>query len=478
MAFSFSQTGSTPNVFGNSKPPVSPLGIGSTPQAKALSGALQPSGQYVTPRPPTPPAIPSPSTPVKKTTVNNVDGTSHTTEYHTPPPTPGLLNTQGKPIAESSGSPVPTPPTPSQQPPSTPPQTASQQPTTQPSQAATPPNFSGMLGGLSNFNPFSNPAVSGAYQNAQDARAELQNLKNQEAEALKTAGSQPMPIGELLGRQGLLATYYTAKEKAAADALAGYGSLYQGGLAGTGQQQQAQSSAAGLAQPQLASFNQQVFNPATGQLGTGGSGGLPQEAQTFIGSLAQQVRNGQMTRDAAASQIAAYGQPGLMALNTALGSDFNTNASNASAATTATGQQIQAAIGPATQALDSLQEAFNGLNAFQQGSVGVANVPLVSQLAQNASLAFGPGREAASAYQGALQEARSRIDAALVGSIGVNAAAAQANALLPDNMLPNEIPQKIAAAKQYLQNQLSSYTSSGQQNTSNAQSTTNPPGWF
>lgn len=71
---SFTSSGATPvSPFGiGGTKTVSPIGIGTQnapPAAKALNTAQ---------------AAPAPSTPVKKTTVNNVDGSSHVTEYHAP----------------------------------------------------------------------------------------------------------------------------------------------------------------------------------------------------------------------------------------------------------------------------------------------------------------------------------------------------------------------------------------------------------
>lgn len=214
-------------------------------------------------------------------------------------------------------------------------------------------------------------------------------------------------------------------------------------------------------------YSNQYIDPTTGQpIGGGSAGQLPPDAQNIVNTYAQQVQSGAMTRADAESRLAPYGIAGTNALATALGSNFNTNASNASGATTAIGQQLQAAIPAANQALDALQTAFTNLPSLQQ-----TGLPLLNQITQGTAMLSGMGRDQASAFQGALQEARSRIDAALAGAIGVNAATEQAKALLPDNMVPSELPQKIAAAKQYLQNQLASYTTSGNQNTSPANTT-------
>lgn len=92
MALSFTSSGSTPLKLPTFN--TSASSGGATPQAKALSTAqsamgsvpLKTNASTYTP----PPPIPAPATPVKKTTVNNVDGSSHVTEYHAPEP--GLLS--------------------------------------------------------------------------------------------------------------------------------------------------------------------------------------------------------------------------------------------------------------------------------------------------------------------------------------------------------------------------------------------------
>lgn len=463
MATSFSSSGATPTIpLPTSLPPST---VGSSPFAKALNNAgasVNSSGNFTMP---SPPPIPTPSTPVKKTTVNNVDGSSHVTEYHAP--TQGLLDPSDTPITGN---------------------------TKTPSGAIVDATSGGLISPPTQLPPLQQ-AQTGLLNTAQGntALGQAGNAITKKYEGL----INPILRGTIGQETGDRTTGTTpvGEGNAAVAAQAG-GALIQGltnqeqqeltgtGQALTGQAQQASAlNAAGTLSTPSNEFMQvpysnQVLGADGRPINGGAMGQLPQQAQDFVNSLAQQVKSGQMIRKDAESELSTYGQAGLQALNTALGSDFNTNASNASAATTATGQQIQAAITPANQALDSLQTAFNGLSSLQQGNVpGLnVNVPILGQLAQGASMQFGVGRDAASAFQGALQEARSRIDAALVGSIGVNAAAAQASALLPDNMVPSEIPQKIAAAKQYLLNQLTSYTGSGNQNNTNANA--NATGWF
>ncbi len=143
-----------------------------------------------------------------------------------------------------------------------------------------------------------------------------------------------------------------------------------------------------------------------------------------------------------------------------------------------TGRAIQLASTSANQALDSLQTAYNGLGSSSQGSfLGILpNIPLVAQASQVSGMVTGYGREAISKYIGALAEARSQVRTVL-GQAGVNPVDAGqiSDSLLPDSMTPSEIPQKIEAAKAYIQNRVSGFTQTGNvpQNPQTGQTNTN-----
>lgn len=229
------------------------------------------------------------------------------------------------------------------------------------------------------------------------------------------------------------------------------------------------TSAAGLAQPQLAGFNQQGFNPITGQFGTGQGGGtgtgtalsqLPQAGQTAVQSYAQQVQNGSMTRADAESRLSAYGVAGTNALNEVLGTGFNTNASNASAQTTAQGQQLQTQAQSATQALDTLQTKFNALSGFQTGGIPATN-GIANWIASNL------GSASLTEYNQTLHDARQQLQGVLAAAGGGTPSGYESTAqtYLPDNMTPAQLQQGIANVKALIQQKVSSFTTSGQQNT-------------
>lgn len=325
--------------------------------------------------------------------------------------------------------------------------------------------FAGLVGGAADAARGNAPIGESAAKIAADYGKQIADVGQQgamgEAGQL-TTGTTPVAEGNAAVTQQTTAARQQALAAGESAALQGTGQQ----LTAQNQQQTGLLGAGALAQPSLGGYNQQAFDPLTGKF-SGGSGNLDPQSQGS--QLAQQVLSGQMDFDTALSQMDSYGPAGSSALRNAIlaqNPNFNFNLSQASKQTQATGQQIAAAIPPANQALDALQEAFSNLPGIQSTSI-----PLLNQLTQAGAMSTGIGREQASAFQGALAEARARIDGALQGIIGVDAAAAQATALLPDNMIPSEIPQKITAAKQYLQNQLNSYTQSGQQQSAGSSGT-------
>lgn len=484
MAFSFSTSGSTPQVNPLSQGSLNL--VGTTPQAKALNNAANPFSSPASrmegnigsaigstfsantqqptssngfggnfPTTPQPGLLtPQPSTPLKKQTQTNVDGSSVTHEFHAPV----VPATEGQ--NASTTAPVSTAP---------PAGTANGfvDKSQQSQQTPQPSAFSGFVNDAATAAKRNATVGQNAADIAADYGKKIAAVGDQAAGLENTYNTTP---GMLLpNAQGLaqnVANTAAAKQTALA---AGE----QAALQGTGQQLTAQQQqqtgllgAGGLAKPETAAFGQTVFNPATEQYENSGGGNLDPQSQAS--QLAQLVSSGQMDYNTAVTQMGQYGAAGVPALRNAILSknpNFNFNLSQSSAQTQAIGQQIAAAIPPANQALDTLQNAFNALPKLESTSI-----PILNQFTQGAAMASGIGRDQASAFQGALNEARARIDGALQGVIGVDAAAAQATALLPDNMIPSEIPQKIAAAKQYLQNQVQSYTQSGQQGQSGGSS--------
>lgn len=128
--------------------------------------------------------------------------------------------------------------------------------------------FPQIVSGLASFNPYSNPAVAGAYNSAQNINTQIEQSKTNEANAQAQNFSNPIPIGDQTGRDAVIRNQYLAQQNALASQFQGQSTLFNAGLTGTGQQLTAQNEAAGYSQPQLGSIGQVPFNPTTGSQGS------------------------------------------------------------------------------------------------------------------------------------------------------------------------------------------------------------------
>lgn len=350
----------------------------------------------------------------------------------------------------------------------------------------TPPNsFAALIAQLTNASNASNGEVQNTEQGVYNTQQQIAALQKQAADIQTQAALNEGSVGEqgiapvALGRSAMI-------QNATGSQLAGIGAEEQG--LGTSQAAQqgllnneisanqqnitGLTSAAGLAQP-VTQYGA-LTNPQTGAAISGGATGgtLPASAQSFVQSIAAQIQSGQMTRDQGESELNAYGPAGLQALNTALGSGFNTNASNASAGTTATGQQLQTAAASANGALGTLQSLYSTLTSSTGIPLANAGINAVESLLGSSSL---------SSYKEALGEARAQLAGVLVASGAVTPTDADslAQSYLPDNMTPAQLQQNIATAQTLIQQKVSSFTNSGNQNApTNTTTSTAPAGWF
>lgn len=395
---------------------------------------------------------PSPSTPLKKVTTNNVDGSSVTHEYYDNKT--GLLTPEGKaagkpevnaPKTISTAIPAPQPQIP----------TYSGLITNLANQQNSPYNQSnqqsiGLLQGLSKDNPATSGPAFDAYTEAVKAQQKLQSDIAQQYGKIE---GDAIPLEFQQGREQALARQYASQLAAAQGAVqqqqAAIGQQIQGlgqqqsglvnagNLANTGQStlQSGLTSAGTLAQPQLGQYGQTYYNPLT--QGQGGSSvqlsGVP---ANDISTFSNAVANGQMDYNTALSQLSGYGtaiQNQLLPAIQKLQPNFNVAQSQTLAAQ-------QGSIGPAYEyaktALANLQNAVGGLNATQN-----TNIPIINQITQGISTTFGVGSQAVQAYKGALAEARSAIQKVLASTQGGTPTdyVGQSNALLPDNATPNQV---------------------------------------
>lgn len=286
-----------------------------------------------------------------------------------------------------------------------------------------------------------------------------QQQANAEAAAGGLANTQQANVQSGLAAAGGLANTAQANIQSGLNSAAGQGvaqqQTTQSGLASAGQ----------LAQPIQVPYSNQVVSPTTGQpVGGGAMGTLPQAAQDAVNLQIQKVQSGKSTVSDAENALSAYGQAGVNALQEGLGSNFNTNASNASAATTATGQQLQTAADTANKALDTLASTFGSLSTAQTGGI-----PLTNSIANWIGTQFGEG--ALTNYKANLADARAQLVGAL-NSAGGTPTGNEATALqyLPDNMTPTMFQQNVGTVqnpgivRQLLQQKVQSFTQSGQQN--------------
>lgn len=268
------------------------------------------------------------------------------------------------------------------------------------------------------------------------------------------------------GLEGQLQKQYDIGQGALASQYAGATNRLGAANTQQGLLQQALQQAAGLAAPQLGNIgSQQYYNPVN-QSQSGGSAGtamssLPPQAQSAIQSYAQQVKSGQMTRADAESRLSAYGITGTNALNEALGSGFNTNASNASAGTTAIGQQVNTYATSTNAALDKLASDFANLPDWQKlgipGTIGIEQA--IGQFFGNDKL---------STYKTTLHDARAQLSGVLstAGGMTPTSAGDTAQTYLPDSMTKDQLVAKIAAAKTLVAQKVSAFQNSGSQNSS------------
>lgn len=279
----------------------------------------------------------------------------------------------------------------------------------------------------------------------------------------KTTGTTPVAEGNA----AVIAQTTAAQQAALGEQQ--QAALTQAGLGQTqqGLEQGAIGTAAGLAAPQTAEYGKTVFDPVTGQYTGGGTGDFSASMDTFATQLASGALGVNQVPTSITSNPILYAQ--LLQKTQQKNPNFNVTQSNANQAAqtqalqqnVTTGLTMQRSAQAATQALDTLQTAYNNLSSIAQGGVLGMNVPIISGLAQQVGMASGLGREQISAFQGALKEARAQINTVLAPLIGVESANATSNSLLPDNMTPQEVPQKISAAKEYIQQRVEAFTQTG-----------------
>lgn len=255
------------------------------------------------------------------------------------------------------------------------------------------------------------------------------------------------------------------------------GAIQQEQAALSGYQTQAQGAAStalnALTTTTAAPYGQPIYQPATGSFvssggsGAGGSLQLSGVPANDINMLATAVTGGTIDYSSALSQLSGYGtaiQNQLLPAIQKLNPTFSVNASNASANTTATGQQLQTAAASANQALDTLSSAFTSLGSTQTGGI-----PITNSIANWIGTQLG--QSALTSYKTALADARSQLVGVLNTSGGTPTGnEATAEAYLPDDMTVAQFNQNVGTVQNpgvvrtLIQQKVNSFTGSGQQN--------------
>ena len=322
-----------------------------------------------------------------------------------------------------------------------------------------------LIGNLANQSQTPSQGYTDAVNKYGTIAGQLEALKSQEAQQTSDINQSGTWTSRAMGEQGQANIQNAATEAALGSQLTAQGNLVNAANTQQGLQVTAGTNAANANAPMQVPYSNQVISPSTGQsVGGGTAGQLPQQAQDAVNSYAQQVKSGQMTRADAESRLSAYGVAGTNALNTALGTSFNTNASNASAGTTAQGQQIQTAAKATNDALDTLTGLFNNLSPLQ-----TQGIPATNSLANWVAGALGS--QALSQYKTNLADARSQLIGVLNSSGGTPTGnEATANQYLPDNMTKAQFDANVGTAqnpgivRQLVAQKVGRFTGSGSQN--------------
>lgn len=306
--------------------------------------------------------------------------------------------------------------------------------------------YGNLVTGLANT-PQTNEAVNKANQ-------ELAQLQTNIANQNKNIETSGIDTSLATGQEGVLNKINQIQLNTAQNKLSN--ALTQQQL-----QQSALNQAAGFAQPQLAGYNQQVFNPLTGNLGNGGN------LNDIVQQVAEKVKSGEMTYADAQNALSGYGQGGTNALLAALPTGFNVAQSN-----TLANQQgsIIPAYNFAKSALDNLKSIADKLSnsSYIQGS----NIPLVNSVGNFLSSQTGVNADLTRQYTGAIQEARNAYAQLLAASKGGTPTeyTGQSTAAIPDNATPKDIQAAINNLESLGQSKVNIYSNPG---TSNNQSQNN-----
>lgn len=310
-------------------------------------------------------------------------------------------------------------------------------------------DYGGLIGYLLKQSSQPSPQFNQAFGQAQGYNDQLTQSRLNEANSLAANAGNPIPLEFQQGRGQIIQNQYTQQQAALGAGMQGASTL--AGAANTQQdlQRQGLTSAIGAAQPQLAGYNQQSFNPVTGQFSGGGAGGSMQDQ---VALQVQKLRNHSTSYAQSVNDLSAYGQAGINALQAALGPDFNINESNAQGAAQAqniqTAGQTSALVDKANQGLDSLQQAYDALGGLQKtGGNWLSDT--INSLSENT----GIGKTQTDNFNRVLNEVRASVQSVLSTAVnlGVVKSGTTVDSLLPRNMSPDGLKTAITTVKSLME---------------------------
>lgn len=240
--------------------------------------------------------------------------------------------------------------------------------------------------------------------------------------------------------------------------------------------QNALGTVTGAVAPIQQPYSNMLIDPVTGQPIQQGTAQIGM--QDAIKLQVQRLASGAGSYDQAIQALGAYGQAGVNALNQVLGANFDPAQSNANAAAKAAalnqnvtqGRSVELAANSAYAAIDKLVKDFEALNPIFKSGIPKTNDWL-------ATAATFLGQSSASQFQSTLNDARSQISAVLQATGGQTPTDAMntAKGYLPDGMTPQQLPEKVAAAKELIRQKVGAYTQTGSVPQYNPQTNVNAP---
>lgn len=242
-----------------------------------------------------------------------------------------------------------------------------------------------LITGLANRSSQPSQDYADTKQQAEDTQKEISDLTTDYRNKKAMVAGSPIDLSLSTGQQGILNDKYIGTKAGLESKFQGLTNLLGAANTQQGLQQQGLGTAAGFAKPELAGYNQQAFNPATGQFSGSGA------SESAVSGMVAKLKAETIGPQDALSQLSTYGQPALDSLNRQLGTNYNYNTASGSASAqgiVASGQaQTVAGYTSALQQGKNLQAQLGDLITsfnLNPSDINVVNTGL-QRIAQNVS---------------------------------------------------------------------------------------------